>query len=91
MNKEDLLKKVVAELDATEKIYDRLKIISTPDNLKRFLDHLKLITPKALVFLQGAKEKGIFVTHWRVRGMEDLWREWARDQGIKEGHFLFEN
>jgi len=91
MEREELVKRVLAMLDLDEQAYSNIEKIDTPERLNKVLTVLKLETKRALSFLQGAKERGIFKVHWKIKGMEDLWREWARQQGIKEGHFLFEN
>jgi hypothetical protein len=90
MDKEEIVNKVVAMLDATQQVYDRLKTVNTPEELDKILNKLKLGL-RTISFLQGAKEAGVFKQHWKIKGMEDLWRSWARENGIKEGHFLFEN
>lgn len=91
MDRDDLVKKVMAMLDQGKRVYDRLKSIATPEKLSKFLDLLDLGSERSLSFLQGAKAEGIFEEHFKIKGMEELWRDWARKQGVKEGHFLFEN
>ena len=91
MDQEDLVRKVVAMLDTQKEIFDKIREITTPEKLESTLDKIKMPTPRALNFLQRVKEEGIFKEHMHIKGMLDVWREWSRNQGIKEGHFLFEN
>ena len=91
MEKDELVKKVLAMLDLDEQAYKAVEKIATPEKLDKTLAVLKLDTQRALIFLKGAKEKGIFKKHWKINGLEEIWRSWAKEQGVKEGDFLFEN
>ncbi len=91
MDKEEIVRKVIAMLETDEIAYKAVEAITTPEKLDKTLNILSLSSERALKFLKGAKEKDIFKRHWKIKGMEDVWREWSRKQGIKEGDFLFEN
>jgi len=91
MEQDDLVKRVVAMMEQRQQITDALKKIKTPEKLTEVLELLKPDTEKSLRFLKIAKEEGIFKEHMHIKGMLDIWRSWARERGIKEGDFLFEN
>ena len=91
MEREDLVKRVMAMIEYEQKVYDTLMGVKTPDKLEIALNTLNLGSSRAIKFLDKVKAEGIFKLHWKIKGMDEVWRAWARKQGIKEGDFLFEN
>ena len=51
MEREELVKKVIAMLSTVEKVYNSIKDIKTSERLAKVLNVLKLETDRALIFL----------------------------------------
>lgn len=95
MEQTELVKRVMAMLTERKEIIDALKAIKDPKDLQEFLDSFSnsanLNPTQTKRFLELLKEENVFKLHFSKAGMEEIWRDWSRSQGVKEGHFLFEN
>ena len=95
MDRDELVRKVCAMLANYEDVAEDLRQIKTHEDLSGFLESFSKTNPldseEAKKFLTLLKDKRVFKVHFPLLGMEKVWRNWAREQGIKEGHFLFEN